>query len=48
VLKGEGEDNTKIIQNDSTHNLFILINSRLNTKYLTAELCNSNKALVRA
>ncbi|KAA6378490.1 MAG: hypothetical protein EZS28_025983, partial [Streblomastix strix] len=46
-LIGEGENQSSIIQKDSSHNLFILKDSQLNTSLLTAEIWGQETALIQ-
>ncbi|KAA6375937.1 MAG: hypothetical protein EZS28_028536, partial [Streblomastix strix] len=46
-LIGEGENSSSIIQKDSSHNLFILKDSQLNTSQLTTEIWGQETALIQ-
>ncbi|KAA6392153.1 MAG: hypothetical protein EZS28_012320 [Streblomastix strix] len=47
-LIGESENSTQIMQNDSTHHLFILEDSQLTLSELTVELWRSESGLIRS
>ncbi|KAA6392137.1 MAG: hypothetical protein EZS28_012339 [Streblomastix strix] len=48
VLKGQGEQESLLIQKNISQTLFILQNSQLNTSYLSAQLWGAEASLIRS
>ncbi|KAA6361826.1 MAG: hypothetical protein EZS28_042647, partial [Streblomastix strix] len=48
VLKGQGENESLLIQKNISQTLFVLQNSQLKTSYLSAELWGAEAALIRS